>query len=274
VLGSRNIGKAAKESGFTVVTCSAWAKEGFLRSGVKAAQLGYVRNGVDPAVFRPLAAVEREAARRELGWSDSFVLFHNSSLGWNKNIEMILEGLHAMLAEHPSVRLVIKGVDALYSSRDAVERLAGSLPDEARTRLLPHIEYIGESLPMHRVARLYQAADAYVCPYLAEGFNMPALEAAACGLPVLCTAGGSTEDFMRPEFALKIASARTPAPRVGGVVLMPKLESYVTQLRRVIRDDAFRARAREAGPAFAHAGWTWKHAADDLINVIDGLRTK
>lgn len=267
VLGGRNIGKAAKESGFTVVTCSEWARQGFLRSGVRANQLGYVRNGIDPAVFRPLPDAGREAARREFGWDGAFVLLHNSSLGWNKNIEGILEGLHAVLGEHPRVRLVIKGVDALWSSNAVVERLAGSLPADARERLLPHIEYIGASMPMRAVARLYQAADAYVCPYLAEGFNMPALEAAACGLPVLCTAGGSTEDFMRPEFALKIAGTRTPGPN-GGVVLTPRPESFVAQLRRVIRDGAFRAQARAAGPAFAHAGWTWKHATDDLMRVI------
>jgi glycosyltransferase involved in cell wall biosynthesis len=46
---------------------------------------------------------------------------------------------------------------------------------------------------------LYNVADAYVTPYRAEGFNLPALEAQACGTPVVATRGGATDDFLTGE---------------------------------------------------------------------------
>jgi glycosyltransferase involved in cell wall biosynthesis len=58
---------------------------------------------------------------------------------------------------------------------------------------------------MAGMAELFQAADVFVSPYKAEGFNMPALEAAACGTLVVATKGGATDDFLRPEFSLPIA---------------------------------------------------------------------
>ena len=46
------------------------------------------------------------------------------------------------------------------------------------------------------MAALYNLADAYVTPYHAEAFNMPALEAAACGVPLIVPRGGPTDDFV------------------------------------------------------------------------------
>ena len=73
-------------------------------------------------------------------------------------------------------------------------------------RWLSATEYVLASLT-HRGACLngvgprLQAADVYVSPYHAEGFNLPVLEAVACGIPVVVSAGGSTEDFTHPAFA-------------------------------------------------------------------------
>ena len=47
-----------------------------------------------------------------------------------------------------------------------------------------------------QMAALYNLADAYVTPYHAEAFNMPALEAAACGVPLIVPRGGPTDDFV------------------------------------------------------------------------------
>ncbi|MDX2132941.1 MAG: glycosyltransferase [Planctomycetota bacterium] len=265
VAGQEPIAAAAKRTGYTVVTCSKWSKDGFLRSGVKASQMAHVICAIDPAVFTPPTDEQRREARAALGLTDEFVLLHSSSLGWNKNVEMMLDAMLALEAEMPRLRLVLKGMDALYGSGDVIERVRAQAPPEVKDRLMARVGYIGASMGPRAIAGLYHAADAYVCPYLAEGFNMPALEAAACGVPVLATAGGSADDFMHPDFCLKIASKVQVHQQSGGKYLQPNFENYVAQIRRVVRDDAYRARARVAGPAFARNGWTWSHAAEQLL---------
>ena len=73
------------------------------------------------------------------------------------------------------------------------------------------LRVLGRALPPAELARLHRASDLYASPYRGEGFNMPVLEAAACGLPLLVTAGGATDDFTRPAFALYARAER----RVG-----------------------------------------------------------
>ena len=62
--------------------------------------------------------------------------------------------------------------------------------------LMPSIRLISGHLNLAQLNCLYNAADAYVTPYRAEGFNLPALEAQSCGTPVVATRGGATDDFL------------------------------------------------------------------------------
>ena len=71
-----------------------------------------------------------------------------------------------------------------------LSRTLETLPVTEKQRMLVNLRYNGAPLSFREMALLYQAADVFVSPYRAEGFNIPALETAACGLPVICTRGG------------------------------------------------------------------------------------
>ena len=52
--------------------------------------------------------------------------------------------------------------------------------------------------------RLFAACDVLVHPYRGEGFGLPVLEAMACGLPVVVTAGGPTDEFVPPAACWRV----------------------------------------------------------------------
>jgi glycosyltransferase involved in cell wall biosynthesis len=112
-----------------------------------------------------------------------------------------------------------------------------------------------------------QAADLYVSPYRAEGFNLPVLEAAACGIPVICTRGGPTDDFISDEFALRIDSELEPGPD-GGIMLSPDLAHLTELVTQAISDPEFRHRAAAAGPRWVSERYTWRHAADQVLSLL------
>ena len=119
----------------------------------------------------------------------------------------------------------------------------------------------------------------YVSPYRGEGFNIPVLEAASCGCPVVVTSGGATEDFVTDEFALRVASEEATVsvgdgrpggggPRVQGRWLLPNEEHLLSQMARVMHDDAFVASAREAAPRHVRARFSWRAATDALVEAL------
>ena len=121
------------------------------------------------------------------------------------------------------------------------------------------------------MADLLRAADAYVSPYRAEGFNMPVLEAAACGVPVICTAGGPTDEFTEEPFARRIRSSprrvNFNATDVGDY-LEPNPDHLIELMRQSARerDDAMRVGA--VGATYAAQNFSWERVTDRLVEVL------
>ena len=252
-----------------IIACSNWAAQGFLNSGAPPARVHIVPCGVDTDTFRPLSDADRAAARRELGWEGRFILLNVSAMTPNKGIAFILKAAATLLPQFPALSVVLKGTDALYNSQQQAHRSLSELTPAEAQSIAPRTAYIGNTLSTQQLARMYQAADLYISPYIAEGFNLPVLEAAACGLPVLCTRGGPTDDFVDDSFALRIDSfpMQMPPPAQGSC-LMPNYNPLLSQLPRAVRDHAWRAAARDSGPAWARSRFTWSHSVDRLFNVL------
>jgi len=91
--------------------------------------------------------------------------------------------------------LVLKGNDELYDSFASLTKnpLFVEMVEEGT------IEYVGREIESEGIAQLHQLSDAYVAPYSYEGFNIPVLEAMACGTPVVVSGGGCTDDFVDSE---------------------------------------------------------------------------
>jgi glycosyltransferase involved in cell wall biosynthesis len=214
------------ESDFVVLTPSRWSRDGFIPSGGDPERIVVIPLGVDPAIYHPLRAPERESLRVRMKGS-GFIFLSVVAMTKTKGLLLLLKAFAAVSEKHPHVRLVLKGLDALYSSKKLLLQQANDLTPEEAHRVQNRLSYIGETLTFQEMAQLYQAADAYVSPYSAEGFNMPCLEAAACGTVVICTQGGSTDDFTRPEFTLHIQSTTREVqctPGTAGTVLQPDYE--------------------------------------------------
>ena len=102
---------------------------------------------------------------------------------------------------------------------------------------------------------------------------MPALEAAACGLPLIVSGGGPTDEFTTPEFARRLRTARVPVDYGGGRgwMLAPDAADLAAAMADVVANGTFRAGARRAGPAHvAAAGLSWEAVAARLVGIARG----
>ena len=250
----------------TVTTPSQWSAEGFRRMGFDEARIAVIPHGVAPEMFARRQGV-RETLRQRLGLTGFVFMNVAGAMTLNKGIDLLLRAFAVVAERHKDARLFLKGSNDLYASQSTISRFLGTLPSATAALILERLVYNGQSLPIADMSALYQAADAYVSPYRAEGFNIPVLEAAASGLPVICTRGGPTDDFIAPDFARPIDSRLTSESPwfPGSDIVEPDLDHLIALMDGVMTDAAFRAQAATAGPAYTAQNFTWSHAVDKLL---------
>jgi glycosyltransferase involved in cell wall biosynthesis len=266
--GQPDIARLAQEPSFFVWAPSRWSAEGFLRLGLRPEQVALIPLGIDPATFRPTPE-GRDAVRQNMGLK-GFVFVSVGAMTGSKGIDLLMQAFAAVASQRPDVTLFLKGADGLYQSAHLLDEAIRKLPARSQQLVGDRLVYNGEALTMKQMAALYRSADAYVSPYRGEGFNMPVLEAAACGVPVIVTGGGTTDDFVTDDFALKIQSRIAPI-QLGGMIgdqLAPDLDHLVAQMLAVMDREDWRRGAASAGPAHVTANYTWDKIAERLVDVL------
>ena len=239
---------------------SEYVRRMYLAAGIEADRVAVVPNGIDPTVFRP------DGPRLRLGSDPATRLLFVGGLIWRKGPDLAVAAYQAAFAGREDVELVVKdfGAGSIYPGMDRT-----ALREYADAGRLPRIVYIDEELTTADMAALYRACDALVHPYRGEGFGMPVLEAMACGLPVIVTAGGPTDEFCPDEAGWKVRSRvdvhaheRFEDFATDGrpYLLEPDLGHLVELLTEVDRDPGERAR-RGGVAATAARHLTWDHAA-------------
>ena len=253
-----------------VVTPSRWAAAAYRRFGFPDARVHVVPHGIDPAIFRSDAAA-RLVTRRALGIDREFLFVCAGAMTWNKGLDVLLAAFARVIEATPDVRLLLKGADALYRSRELVDAVLADLPSRARSAVSARLIYEGRTFSARVMAELLRAADCYVSPYRAEGFNLPVLEAMGCGVALICTAGGPTDEFTDPSFALRVRSRLATRPLDGaceGEMLEPDPE-HLAALMSEAAGDPTAARARGGLAArYAHERFSWDAVTDVLLGAL------
>jgi len=250
-----------------IITPSEYSKHAIVASGAAESQVAVVPHGVDTGIFHPIDAATRARVRKSLGWEGRFVFLNVGAQYWWKGAQPLAKAFAAVAARHPDALLALKGIDAVYASRESLAYLGTLLTASEREILGSRTRYLGGTLTFPQMAALYGAADVLVSPYMGEGFYLPALEAIACGTPVICTKGGPTDDFLRDEFAWRIESKLNPALDEN-TRLIPDVDHLIALMERAMEDAGFSERARTLAPAHVAAHFSWARVTDRLLAVL------
>lgn len=270
--GQVSLKEAHAGTDVVIVTPSAWSEWGLVRAGADPDRVAIVPHGVDVELFKPASREARAEIRRELGWEGKFIFLNVSAMTLSKGTDVLLKAFARVARKHDHVRLVLKGADATYGSKTFFDRWwAERLTPEERRACRARMGYSGAAMSFARIAQIFQGADAYVTPYRSESFNLPALEAVASGLPIICTRGGPTDDYTEPGFARRIDADIVPkgTREPEEIVREPDLEHLTELMSEVVDDEGLRENARRLGPALAAARFTWRHAVERLVAVME-----
>ncbi len=187
--------RAVRESDALVAASEIEASELTQLYRADPSKVSVIPCGVDTDLFRPVRQVDaREALGREQ--CERLVLFVGR-IEQIKGIDVLLKALGLLFFRRPDLRseicLVVVG-GALDPEDDASE--ADKVIELRRLvhahRMEDNVDFIG-SADQRRLALWYSAADVCAVPSLTESFGLVALEAMACGTPVVATRVGGLQ---------------------------------------------------------------------------------
>jgi glycosyltransferase involved in cell wall biosynthesis len=252
----------------TFITPSQWSRTGFLRHGYREEDVVVVPHGIAPEVYRPIAPADRAAARKSFGLADdSFVFLSVGAMTWNKGIDKLLRAFAVVNQKWPSTVLALKDQSNLYgiNARDIVVNTRNEYPSEFPESALSKIAILSNNLTVDQLSLLYNMCDAYVSPYRAEGFNLTPLEAAACGVPIVVTGGGATDDYCHASFALQVAGK--PSVDGNNRFIEPDLESLIEAMLALMEGRA-QGLDRIVALNYITENFSWARVTDKLIGVL------
>ena len=199
--------------------------------GAEPARIAVIPCGVDTALFTP---GDQAAARAALGLDDRPRLLYVGRLAPIKGLTTLLDGMARLRAAGSRAHLCIVGGDADEPLNGHEGELRARLADLA---LQDAVTFVGAQ-PQDKLRAWYVAADATVLPSYYESFGMVALEAMACGSPVVASRVGGLQTTVRDRITGVLVPDHDPA-------------SLADALGRMLADAGLRGRLGRQGVRWA-----------------------
>jgi len=215
--------------------------------GVDESRVALVPLGVDHAYFGP---GDRDQARRALGLAgDGPLLLFCGRLQTLKGADLALGTLAELARRGGAHRLVVVGGPSGHGGA----RFEAALREHANdAHLRGRVTFVAP-MPHELLSTYYRAADVCVVPSRAESFGLVALEASACGTPVVAADVGGLTALVDDGVNGLLVAGRDPARWADAV--------------EWVVGDPLRATRLSTGAVLRAQPFTWRHAASRFEEV-------
>ena len=231
-----------------LASCRAEADQLVEHYAADPGRIEIVPPGVDHAFFSP---GDRTGARQALDLGDQPVILFVGRIQPLKRLDVAIDAL-AALPDDDAVLVVVGGASGAEGPAELAreQRRIDDAGLSGRVRFVP-------PQPHHLLSSWYRAADAVVVPSRSESFGLVALEAAACGTPVVAAAVGGLTTLVDDGVTGFLVDGADPAV-------------YADRLAAVLHDPVAAASMGRAAAARAQR-YTWSTTAGRLRRIYADL---
>lgn len=228
--------------------------------GVRPDTIHVVPCGIREEVFSPANPETRKKSRLELGLGRKAMILYVGRLEPAKGIEVLLRAVATVIDSLPKrerhVQVWIAGGDPRdleegrkTAHRRRYEKLAADLG------LTDCVHFLGP-VKQHALPRYYRAADLCVVPSYYESFGLVAVEAMACGCPVVASQVGGLR--------FTVEDGKT------GLLVPPRdVGALASAIRTLIRQPDLREQLGNLAAKRVRERFTWGRVAEDVANVYE-----
>jgi glycosyltransferase involved in cell wall biosynthesis len=224
-----------------IITDSQTSAEDIVRYlGPSAENVQVIPLAVGP-LYRPPSEAALQAVRARYGLPERYILFAGG-LNPRKNLPRMLKACRLVWRNGEQRPLVVLG-----ASDGALQPLLAPFSMAQRVRGLGYV-------PEDDLPGIYGGADLFCYPSLYEGFGLPALEAMACGAPVLCSNNAALPEIVG----------------AAAILIDPyNIEALANAITATLHDAKGRDELRSKGMKQAQQ-FSWEHTAQKTLEVYHG----
>jgi D-inositol-3-phosphate glycosyltransferase len=222
--------------------------------GADPSRIELVAPGVDHAFFSPGDRLGARSALQHLDLGGGPVLLFVGRVQALKGLDVAVRALAAL--RRPEARLVVVGGASGPEGSAEVDRVAKLAAELGVTDQLRTVAPV----PHHLLSTYYRAADVVLVPSRSESFGLVALEAAACGTPVVAAAVGGLRTLVEHGHTGFLVEGRDPA-------------AFARSAARVLDSPVLAAELSRQAAQRAR-GFTWSTAAGRLRRVYGDLTSR
>lgn len=275
IIGSVDRIKELNNSNQFIITPSKWSSNKIIDCGFNSEKVIIVPHGIDKDNFFPLDELIISQLRSSINLTnDSFCFLNLGSMTYNKGIDILIEAYAILFSKYPNIKIILKDQNKLYGlkAEQIINDILKNKPILDSSALRESIIVISDNLTTSQMNSLYNLVDCYISPYRAEGFNLPVLEAMACGCHVITTSGGSTDDFVNFQINdwYKIDSIKSTNNLFNSKYLnsntnyhlVPSLDSIISNMEIALKNK----NKNLALSKYIIDNYDWEIISHDLIN--------
>jgi len=244
---------------------SEFNRQGFIDSGVKR-PIHRIPLGVDPNYFHP-------GIRGVPNGNGEFVFLSNFEWGERKEPWLLLKVFNDEFKAGEPVRLVCKIIN-----KDPEVHVRREIANLRLKESGGKISFLfNREFPYYQLGAFYRSADCFISAGRGEGWDMPLMEAMACGLPAIATDWSAHTEFVHEGIAYPLRVRKTiPAvakcPYYDGFRWADPDPEHLRFLLRQVYENREEARRRGAAAAEEVARkWTWDSVAAKVVQRLDFL---
>jgi glycosyltransferase involved in cell wall biosynthesis len=217
------IGKEVLKDADKIIVVSNATKNYVLSLGADPEKIEVLHNGVDLNRFKPQTGI-KDGIRKKLGIpKDAIVVLTVRRLVYKNGIDTLIKSAEIAIKKNPTIVFLVVGTGPDF---DEIKTKTKQMGIEKKFRLTGFVS--DEDLPFY-----YNVADFFVLPSKSgEGLPLVALEAMACGLPVIATNVGGISEIMMEDYG-KVVPPNAPNSLAEAILEFSRME--LSALKRDLR---------------------------------------
>jgi hypothetical protein len=249
---------------------SEFALQSFKRSGVKVPMFN-IGEGIDPNYFHPDILPFFNPPK------EKFRFFSNFAWGRRKGVDVLFEAFRREFDADEDVCLMVKTLPSYWGHKikdelKLVYERKGSAP----------VYLYDVEIPKWELGRFYTMADCFLWPSRGEGYGLPALEAIACGLPVLASNYSAHLEFLtkngEPRPGVELIDGHLEKYDKGDSIyypgfnwFMPSVDDMRKKMRKMYENrEEYKQKALETSREIRRE-FDWKISTEKIVNRLEQI---